>query len=282
MRVNVDWISISLPSKKVFSLSENGTLRLHDAHNVPRVKRLFAVISSASDVEQGKGRAPFRNSLHSPKGGWTYFDGADGDYSLIEFTGFGCSGLRVVDQQERVLMDWADRVTRIDIAADMECNTDPEVFAASRDSQRFKSGAVMFSDTGKTVYVGSRHSDRYARVYRYYEPHPRSKFLRCEMVLKDQPAKQAASMIAMDRLAECVAALGEVFKWTHPQWTPADFDDTFKLSSGRENHKGGTQRWLVTSVLSAIRKELKSGNREFVEYFAQQVYNLISDSQDKE
>lgn len=279
MQTIVDWISISLPFISVVAPSEDGYLQ----DNVPTAdratKRLVRWMLKHPDLRPGKGRAPFRASVHSAIGGWTYFYGNQAGFSLLEITGSGCEALRRRGHLLRLVGDFAQQVTRIDIACDIQTDTDPREFAEQKTSERFKSGGFRSSESGVTVYVGSKTSDRYARVYRYHAPHPRAHLLRVEHVFKDKAGKQVAALVAADRLGEVVAAAGDLYGWHHATWQPEEVEDEIKLTSGRENHAGHTERWLLTQVLPACEKLAERGSAEFLRYFAEQIILLTSSTE---
>lgn len=224
-------------------------------------------------MKPGNGRAPFNKSWFWQDRGITYFYSDTLPYSLIEITGVGCEVLTRNESILKLIKDWSHRLTRIDIAVDFVTDIDPLTFARERNLNKFPSGAEMKSEQGVTCYVGSRKSDRYARVYKYNPPHPRSNTLRCEMVCKDEKAKMAGLSIVRDGLLSVTRSLGEVFVWQHPLW---DFDEDVQLSdlkSVSETHQGNTERWLLTSVMAAIEKLQKRGADDFIVYFLDQVYD---------
>lgn len=274
MDIHIDWLSLSIPINRLFSRDFDKSGFIVTAPEGTREYKLARwIMAQRNGMSEGKGRAPFSKSYHHDKNGWTYFYSDTLPYCLIEITGRGCEYFAQKGDLLPLIKDWQDRCTRIDIACDFATDVSPIEFARMRDTQRFTAGAEMKSETGVTVYVGSRKSDRYARVYKYNPPHPRSHLLRTEIVCKGDKAKSSAAGIVSDGLSNVTRSLGEVFVWTHPLW---EFDDSVKpsdLSTPNDTHQGNTERWLLTQVTAAIEKLHKSGADEFLVYWMNELYD---------
>lgn len=265
---HIDWLSISIPLTQMYTSiikDETGTVkRMYEA----RDRKMFNLMDSFGDMVESGGRAPFNRSYHSSKGGFTYYETDKKPYCLVEFTGKGCTNLYRVGWMDSILKDWHDRVTRLDIAVDMVTDIRPTLFAKGKGEHgKFKSESVVVSESGETVYIGSKSSNRYLRVYRYNEPHPRSNILRSEFVLRDDYGKQAAQQISMGvSLNEIIKGLYHSFGWT-------DLSDIITgkrvllTSTPKEVHQGKRERWLLTQVLPALREMGEGGNVEFFKYF---------------
>lgn len=274
MNITIDWLSISIPLNRLFSRDENNSgYVIHAQPGTPEHKLSKMLLRARLQWEHGKGRAPFKSSIHSPLDGWTYFYGDDKPYSLLEITGRGCEELRKVDALLNLIEAFKSRLTRIDIACDIKSDIKPEEFSSLRDLTKFKSGAIMKSETGETVYVGSRTSDRYARVYRYNPPHPRADLLRVEMVCKDERAKAIGKALSSDPIDNIAFELGTVFAWQHKLWSFDEGNTGIDLSIPSNAHQANTERWLLTSVRSAIAALARKGDKTVIVYFLQQIYN---------
>lgn len=123
-------------------------------------------------------RAPYNAAMLRADHGATVFAHQMLGHGLVEVGGIGMDTLGGVEAEIEMLYHVRQRLTRVDIACDIFCDVQPDAFCSLRDGARFKSWGEQKSESGHTIYVGSRTSDRYARVYRYYEPHPRHQFLR--------------------------------------------------------------------------------------------------------
>jgi len=174
---------------------------------------------------------------------------------LVEISGQGCAalGYRVFD----LVLSVEQLITRIDIAVDVECQNSPKEILDSLPAGRWRSTGHIISDTGETVYIGSQKSDRFARVYRYNEPHPRAKYMRYEMVYRREQAKVIAKSINLVGLKDTAAAAGNSFSWLHGTWQLRS-DDTI-TAYRPERNKAKTERWFYRTVVPSIAKMLQEG-----------------------
>lgn len=272
----IDWLSISLPYNYLFRVDETGKFTIMEETKNPRLKPLTDWLNTFDDWEVGQGRKVFDRSAFSSHGGITIFWRDTLPYSLVEITGTGMSKIRKQKLVKNFIELYANWLTRIDVTRDIDTDADPRDFARLRDDKKFKSYDEKVENKGITYYVGSRTSERYACVYRYAEPHPRAGLLRVEHRLKGDYAKRAAAELVKDGLSTYIARLGNTFGWSHPAWSlnPA----VGKASAvPRDTRQGKTERWLLTSVLPAIKNIIKSGGDEFVDYFLEQCYNALNE-----
>lgn len=274
----IDWLSISLPFNNVLRKDfAAAKLLIHDDLR-SHIPHLGDYVNSFTDLEEGKGRGVFNRSAFSSMGGFTIYWRDTLPYSLIEITGVGVDVLRKQKLLAPFIRLYGQWLTRIDIAVDIETDVRPLDFATKRDDKRFKSFSHVKSETGETYYVGSKTSDRYARVYRYDAPHPRCKLLRIETVLRDGEAKSFAASLQHSKLSTLVQAIGVTFGWSHPVWGGHAVDCGIR-SAVRDTHQGKTERWLFKSVIPAIKRLLEGGSDEVVAEFGKQVYALFNERQ---
>lgn len=268
----IDWLSISLPLNSFFSPdfdSENPYIRADHRDQFPH---LCDWLSSFGDVRPGGGNRIFNASVYSKLGGFRCFYNHNKEFSLVEIEGDGVQNLRSIKLLSKIINLYSDRLTRIDIATDWETTTTPRQFHAQRDETRFVSHTEITSDTGETCYVGSKESDRYARVYRYAEGHPRSHLLRCEFVLRRDNAKAFARSLQSSPLSTLAGQLFNTFGYRH--FLTCDHSTTEKMRAApRPTSMGGTERWLFVQVFPAIKKVLESGNLTIIDMFMENVYD---------
>jgi len=207
--------------------------------------------------EPTKGRAPYSMGFARSDHGLYIYAHPNLEHVLFELTGQGCDSLKSQQHPLGILEALVNRLTRIDIACDMLCTTDPLEFVALRDAGRFKTHSEFVSEKGTTCYVGSRSSARYARVYRYNAPHERAHLLRAEHVCKGKDAQLTAKSILSNGIAAVAVSLGEAYGWSHEVWTPKDVAAA-EISVWRpERHSGKTLFWLNSAVAPAIRKLIR-------------------------
>jgi len=206
-------------------------------------------------VAQGIGnRAPYTKALmlagvvvlYNPKLAWI----------TVEITGSGCT--RIGDEKLIALLrsehNVLTRLTRLDLALDIETDVMPGEIGAAGYSPRFKAYRHWFEETGESYYVGAKESDRQCRVYRYADPHPRAHLLRFEYQLRRETAKATARHLLEYGIDNAIGALEHTFGWVHPL---ARFYNTGqRVTAWSEPNKSsvGTLRWLYRAVFPAIER----------------------------
>jgi len=250
--VRVDWLSYTWKRDVQFDQS-TGSLLSEVMTMAETSRELLRLLDGGWILSHG--RAPydkaFKNASNTVH---VYFSHKLG-HVLVELSGQACE--RLGAHIFNLITAEADHITRIDIAVDVECPNSPKEILDSLPAGRWRSTGHIVSDTGETVYVGSQKSDRYARVYRYNEPHPRAKYLRYEMVFRKEQAKAVVTSINMVGLGETAAAAGNAFKWTHGTWLLRS-DETI-TSYRPERNKAKTERWFYRTIVPSIKKMIAEG-----------------------
>lgn len=141
---------------------------------------------------------------------------------LVEHTGQGCDHLNERGLLLSLVSDRADHVTRIDIATDILCDVRPKDFADERGSEKASALGHIKSESGETVYIGSRKSQRTCKVYRYDGKHPRAGFLRIEYTYRREDAKIVCNRLKTASIDEIAISSGDRYQWKHEVWTPSD------------------------------------------------------------
>lgn len=210
-------------------------------------------------TKQERGRAPYKDSWRLGDRGITLFASPELPHCCIEISGAGCEHLIAENVLNDVLQCVMERVTRIDIASDIETTVTPAQFVAQTHHDRMRAGGSQRSETGETEYVGSQKSDRYARVYRYAEPHPRAHLLRIEHVFRRDYAKVVAARVIQETAQSVVAAAGEAFGWSHEVWN-VDASEVADISIvGEQRKANNTVFWLIKSCAPAFKRLVSEG-----------------------
>jgi len=188
---------------------------------------------------------------------------------LVEHTGVGCEELRQNGLLDAILSNTGYKFTRIDIAHDLETETRPIDFAEKRSEQSTRAFGVQVSDTGETVYIGSKKSDRTCKIYRYNSPHPRSHLLRIEYTYRGHHARALQEFYIIDHDVKACAEVSAVrYGWQHTAYKAKG--DTVPLKAWRADRKQSkTVRWMFAQVAPALAKLIKSGEismKEFTDY----------------
>ena len=271
MITHIDWLSFTLPVEGEGDIPSHRLFE-HLANIVNSFNPLVAehLFLNRTYVPRA-GRAPYSIAWTDETGGVTMFGHPAIPHFLIEVSGRECELLGETAYAADFLAAVQPRLTRIDIACDMLTETRPDAFALQREPGRFKAWSEVVSASGHTIYVGSRESDRYARVYRYNPPHPRSHLLRSEFVLKAEQARLAAATILADGMDSYSAALGNTFGWTHPDWQTG-ISTSAEASAWRpERRQGKTVRWVYAQVLPSLLKLHKDGTLDIRKLFENEI-----------
>lgn len=277
MLVMIDWMSLSV------MINQGGMV---DDRDVPEAVNqacnalhpdLGDWLDFAGVWEAGKGRAPYSTSFFNQNAGIRVYVNFALPHALIEISGQGCAFLReTMGTDEHVLCAVQSRLTRLDIACDIATTTKPLDFAEMRDIKRFKAHSYVNSESGSTYYVGSKTSERYARVYRYSHPHPRHNLLRVEYVLKAENAKLTAHAILQTGLPSVVAKLGIDYGWQHGDWNITDSAAELKVYRP-ERKEGKTVYWLSDTVAPLLVRLHYEGILDVHDWLYSQVLSKIQD-----
>lgn len=216
-------------------------------------------------------RAPYQDAFTLKDGGISLYASPTLTHCTVEISGIGCEKLIRSECMDSVLLAIHERVTRIDIACDIETSVKPDEFVAQTKHERMRANGYQRSETGETAYVGSQKSDRYARVYRYYEPHPRAALLRVEHVFRRRYAKAVALAIVDKGIDLCASAAGEAFGWAHRDWKPA-MGELPPIAVQAERKMGKTVFWLIKACAPAFRRMVQEGVITQPEQFVRQYF----------
>lgn len=281
MITRVDWISFT------FTMPANGVtddrLVLQDAlHSLHLLDPgLLEALDLNNAAISPKSRAPYKQRWTSDDNGVALYTHANLNHGTCEISGRTCERLHRDDLINPILELAINRLTRLDIACDMLTGTRPSEFAEKRLAGRYRSGGHQFSDDGETIYVGSKTSNRYARVYRYNPPHDRSHLLRSEFVIRKEDARLTAQAILNDGIDKVALSLGLAFGWQHPDWN-SDESTPAELHAWRpERHKGSTVFWLNDTIAPLIARLHNEGTIDVYEYLTTHVIPRIITNSDQ-
>jgi len=259
MRTHVDWLSFTLPmvydtqgDDSYAAAIRNGFLYLFSEDLVT------GVFGGAWAVGE-RARAPYTDVWLDSENGFSLYASPNLTHATVEISGTGCEKLIAEGTLEDVLRGCAERITRVDIACDIETKTMPVDFVAVLAHERMRSNGTINSETGQTCYVGSKQSERFARVYRYYEPHPRAHLLRVEHVFRRDYAKSVARAIVANSVSEVGVQAGRAFGWQHADWDVAATGEIDISITSPEKNAGKTISWLVRSVAPAVQRLIADG-----------------------
>jgi hypothetical protein len=187
---------------------------------------------------------------------------------LTEYTGMACATLGDDVMRDKAIS--ADKITRIDIAHDLLTPTRPLDFVVGCEGGKTRAIATVISDTGETVYLGSKKSDRYCRVYRYDKKHPRRDYLRIEYVARGVQARAIVDAMRSGATTPAIAvSAGDRYAWIHEAYkrpTVASAGPIGHTYATRKDSK--TVTWLYSQAAPAMARLAKAGVIDVSEFIA--------------
>lgn len=268
--VLVDWLSYTVASPDLNSVPRSlwlvkclQTARLLTGPDVPIPRR-------SEQFEEYSGRAPYMIRWTCAEFGTTLLAHPGLSHLLIELSGRGCEALREDGLFDGALAGACSHLTRLDLAVDLDCSTDPRTFVKEHTQTRFSNTSTHTSRTGITCYVGSPKSERFARVYRYKEPLPRSSTMRCEHVFRSEWARRVGQLIVAKGVRAAAQYCGQVWGWTHSAWNVPESDELIKVSRELATRHPNQILWLMNQVFPAMRRMEKEGVIEDLRAFLEE------------
>lgn len=275
MKTSLDWLSFSLFHEEDTLENEKHAILSAQQTLASRFQFQIADTVSPLKMENGAGRKPYSVSVRTEHNELQIFAHPRLPHFLVEFSGRGCDMLLAHAYAEHVLNNILTRVTRIDIACDMECKTDPREFVSYREEGRFKSKSEVVSESGITCYVGSKSSDRYARVYRYLGKHPRAHLLRAEHVFKGEEAKTALAYLITNGYEAIAAQSGLMFGWKHAAWDVSEATEREMFTKRPVREDAKTVFWLYETVAPLLARLHNEGSLDFGTFYTEAVFPLM-------
>jgi len=250
--VKIDYISISLPGELTFNTDEPSRVNsLLDALDALGGRALTNALIDMDFHEHPAFRG-YKYCLRSEKTFALVLWGGSYNHTLLEFPGTACSVLDASDDLDALLLIGVKHATRIDVAADSVDFGLPKHFISYGYSGRIKTRETRNSPTGDTEYLGSRHSDKFARVYQYHAPHPRAGITRVEVSLKGALARAACKKYRDFGLELTCIGVSSSFGFKSPNWNTEKLTTDRVRTHRNETVHAETLRWLITQVAPSI------------------------------
>jgi hypothetical protein len=278
MHVKIDWLSFTVKREVQDDDNEGIALQQVFASVLELHDSFFDAVGTLEGWQWRNGRKPYSASFARPDGGVAIYVHPRLPHALIEVSGKGCETLSAYPGAADLLEGISGRLTRLDLACDMLTDTRPLEFVEQRDQGRFKAHSEIVSESGETCYIGSRTSNRYARVYRYNEPHERAHLLRCEFVVKAEDARNTALAILNDGHYDVAAALGIQFGWNHPAWDVSPVNEVELKAWRPERREGKTLFWLADTIAPLLVRLHNDGTLDVREWLSVHVLPHVDNS----
>ncbi len=205
---------------------------------------------------------PYRKAYCCPNVGFRINADWKRREALIVFNGAACEMVRGIGAA--AIIELLVRVeatgSRLDFATDISTNISPADVQERGWSKRIVSKSYIQSQQGNTLYIGSRKSDAFCRVYKYNSPHPRSDKLRIEFELKKQRARAVAGIAIVDGVAVAARSVAARYEFGHPTVLEAFAGSIRQIKT--EAHKrsmASTEAWLLTQAAPAFLRLVREG-----------------------
>lgn len=280
MDCKIDYVSFSVPTRLPFEAGnpENN----NNSHMVidDFLGGWWLPIATAHEWEIYKAKGFYHTRIFDAHSKVSVFFGTINRHVHVEFGGQSLDYIRALGFYEDFLQKVTTRASRVDFAVDFESEVSVQQFIVNRQGQAFKAGGDIFSEDGETSYVGSWKGERFARVYRYHPPHPRSNKLRAEVVLRGDYAKQALAIVQAEGELQATLAAHKPFGWKHELWQPSEAVTSKIVSKRSDKEAAGTLRWLNGDVVSAIVNAHGTGLQDAYEWFEKYVAPRIPRKRD--
>jgi len=259
MRILVDWLSFTLPV-----IGSDGDLEGFASNVVDTIyshlgEEIFENVFNKQWIERSGGRAPYSYSHDVGTTGVVVFTNPKRRELLVEIGGQGCEYIRSQLLLHETIGAIQATVTRLDMAVDIETETLPNQFVPEANYPATFSYSKLSSQSGETVYLGSQHSEKFIRIYRYKAPHPRHKLLRVEFVFRRKVARAVCGEMLIQGEKAVAAWAGEKAKLLHPAWNLEDDHEKFFVYDRPEREAGKTTYWLIQSVAPAFKRLVREG-----------------------
>ncbi len=205
---------------------------------------------------------PYRRAYCCPNVGFRINADHKRKEVLIVFNGQACEMVRGIGRA--AIIELLVRVeatgSRLDFATDISTLVSPADVQERGWSKRILSKSYIESAQGKTLYIGSRKSDAFCRVYKYNSPHPRSDKLRIEFELKKLRARAVAGIAIVDGVETAARSVAARYEFGH-----ATVQDAFRghirqiKTEAHMRSMASTEMWLLTQAAPAFLRLVREG-----------------------
>jgi DNA relaxase NicK len=229
-------------------------------------------IFSGLDFVSGGGRKPYAYSWQNEY--VSIFFHHRLSHGLVQIPGSGCAYFAQVGNLDRIIEIVKYSLTRIDFAVDIEVGYENRVqeFIEAGYSARFKSNALMVSESGVTANIGSRKSELFCRVYQYNPPNERANLLRVEIECKGDTAKRIAQAYLNSGLTPTINTLTAKYEFLSPLWQPDNYIMADIPARNGTKSAHDTVHWFYVQVKPAFWRLVEDGIVEDGEQFLQEVF----------
>lgn len=259
--MKIDWLSFT----REFPFTNDGVrgrdFSLRCLHIRDRLLDQFPALHAVTDVWiETQAQRPYTHSLKCVNTGVQMHFAYYRNECLVTVSGEACSRLYDAQAMLQALTLAQHTATRLDLAYDVKTQVTPQEVLHAGISGRYKTVSELTSAKGDTVYIGSRTSDFFVRIYRYNSPHPRHELLRFEFEVKGENAQAIAQECVMSGIAPVMRGLAERYGFKHQQtlkWFEGKTVNVRTVAHNRQAAK--TELWLIKQAAPAFQRLVKDG-----------------------
>lgn len=178
------------------------------------------------------------------------------------------------------------RITRLDVALDVGTDFDFRAFydacnAGQLDTKARKC-SVIESNSGTTVYIGSRSSESMLRVYnKAAEAGLADPLTRIELEIKGQRANAVAQYLCKHGLTDIPAIIRAFCDWpTNPLWTEI-FAGIAKVGMPKAERQPDREKWIREQVRPALITAMREDSTEVKKLVAFLLHYCTFDQHDQ-
>lgn len=260
----LDWAAFTIPIDCTDEEPLPAAFKARVEKSVDNLTRLLPTILkySTENLTVTTSQRPYRTAYTCPVMGWIINCDTKRKEALIVFNGTACSQVRRLEEkaQHELLLAVSETGTRLDLATDVETLMDLREIEVSGWTERISSTSFITSGTGDTLYVGSRKSEAFARIYRYRKPHPRAHLMRIEHELKKDRARAVALLAAKHGIDAAQISVAAKFDYKHPALQDVFSGHAYKIETeAHKRDKAKTEIWLMTQCAPAFQRLVKDG-----------------------
>ena len=180
---------------------------------------------------------------------------------LFDLPGKACQWVREKTSMTTLLDVVKHRLTRLDVALDIETDLTPSDLACVAEATTTRGKIEITSDAGDTFYIGSPKSG-HVKIYKHNDPQSKSEVLRVQFVARRGVAKTLAKNIcnnglqAVGQSLMSKYSLASVFEFEEEDPSTPEEDPSIQAES-REHAK--TLLWLNKQVAPTLVRLARAG-----------------------
>ena len=268
---HVDWYSFTVPlssERGIDPRSLNAEMRIRKAVYDANLPVLGDLLWS-KDWKPSKGRQGYSGSFTEKQYGIRCFAAEGQRHIFFELSGVACLRVMSAGMLDDLIQENHERTARVDLAIDLDGDLHPIEFVRNNCHAATKTRSEIVSSTGETVYVGSRTSERFMRVYRYNQPHERAHLMRIELEFKGDTAKGIARLIAEDGLATAQVSAHDRYRWSYPVLQSAIEGRRVPRAARTPQALATWMRWLSEAVKPSLLDRWQSGEFDLPQFISE-------------